>query len=93
MNPPYNRKTGKWIKKALDESRKGATVVCLIPARPDANYWHDYIFPYADQIWFVRGRITFRNAPQRAPFPSAIVVFNGKDGKYADLSMRLAERI
>ena len=30
MNPPYGGHTGDWIKKALDESRKGALVVCLI---------------------------------------------------------------
>ena len=30
MNPPYGGHTGKWIKKAYEESCKGNTVVCLI---------------------------------------------------------------
>lgn len=34
MNPPYGREIGKWIKKAYEQSRKGALVVCLPPSRP-----------------------------------------------------------
>ena len=29
MNPPYGREIGKWVKKAFEESKKGATVVCV----------------------------------------------------------------
>jgi phage N-6-adenine-methyltransferase len=39
MNPPYGRAVGQWIRKAWEESRLGATVVCLIAARPDTAYW------------------------------------------------------
>ena len=76
MNPPYGREIGKWIKKAYEEYEKGAIVVCLIPARTDTRYWHDYIFPHA-AIRFLKGRIKFENGnkPQSAPFPSAVVIF------------------
>ena len=59
MNPPYGREIKYWIEKAYRESLKGAIVVCLIPARTDTSYWHDYIFPYSYDIRFIRGRITF----------------------------------
>lgn len=78
MNPPYSRQTGVWIEKAYRESLKGACVVCLIPARPDASYWHDYILPYATEIRFVRGRLRFSGSSESAPFPSAVVVFGRK---------------
>ena len=43
MNPPYGRGIKHWLKKAYEESRKeDTTVVCLIPARTDTKYWHDY---------------------------------------------------
>ena len=42
-NPPYGRETGKWVRKAYEESRSGTTVVLLIPARTDTAYFHDYI--------------------------------------------------
>ncbi|ARM67849.1 DNA N-6-adenine-methyltransferase [Staphylococcus caprae] len=59
MNPPYGRNIKRWIKKAYEESVKGATVVCLIPARTDTTYWHDYIFNNAYNIKFLKGRIKF----------------------------------
>ena len=80
MNPPYGRAIKFWIKKALDESINGCTVVCLIPARTDTSYWHDYIFPHAKNIEFLRGRVKFEVnsvGTNPAPFPSAVVVFQG----------------
>ena len=77
MNPPYGREIKKWIKKAYEESLNGATVVCLIPARTDTTYWHDFIFDRADDIRFLRGRLKFGNSKNSAPFPSAIVVYLG----------------
>jgi len=73
VNPPYGREIGKWIKKAYEESQKGATVVCLIPSRTDTAYWHDYVMK--GQIRFIRGRLKFGGGNNPAPFPSAIVVF------------------
>ncbi|MDQ7227319.1 phage N-6-adenine-methyltransferase [Staphylococcus haemolyticus] len=77
MNPPYGREIKKWIKKAYEESLNGATVVCLIPARTDTTYWHDFIFDRADDIRFLRGRLKFGGSKNSAPFPSAIVVYLG----------------
>jgi len=81
MNPPYGRDIGKWLKKAYEESRDpGTLVTCLIPARTDTKYWHDYCMK-AWRIYFVKGRIKFDTADSEgknaAPFPSAVVVFKG----------------
>jgi len=74
MNPPYGREIGRWVRKAYEESRKGATVVCLLPARTDTAWWHDYVIEHA-QVAFIRGRIKFGDAKSGAPFPSAVAVF------------------
>ena len=74
MNPPYGREIGKWVEKAYRESLKGAVVVCLIPARTDTKYWHNFIFPYAE-IRFIKGRLKFGGSKNAAPFPSAIVIY------------------
>jgi len=74
MNPPYGRQIGGWIEKAYKESLKGAIVVCLIPARTDTKYWHNYIFGKA-QVFFLRGRVKFGDGKNSAPFPSAIVIY------------------
>lgn len=77
VNPPYGRGIEKWIKKAYEESRKGDTkVVMLIPARTDTKYWHQYVMK-ADEIHFVKGRLKFGDSENSAPFPSAVVVFDG----------------
>ena len=95
MNPPYGRAIGKWIKKAYEASHlnwqhTGATVVCLIPARTDTRWWHDYCVK--GEITFIKGRLKFVNRAfpswkadgshkiSPAPFPSAIVVFKPSKG-------------
>ena len=78
MNPPYGREIKYWVQKAYEESLKGATVVCLIPARTDTAYWHDYIFGKADDIRFLRGRLKFGESKNPAPFPSAIIIYKGE---------------
>ena len=83
MNPPYGGNTGKWIYKAYAESLRGAVVVCLIVSSTDRSYWHDYIFPYAAQIRWIRGRLKFNDSKASAPFASAIVIFDNKN-TYAD---------
>ncbi len=76
MNPPYGRDISRWVQKAYEESKKpDTTVVCLIPARTDTSYWHDYIFGKAADIRFIRGRLKFGNSKNAAPFPSAVIVF------------------
>lgn len=79
MNPPYGRAIGNWLKKAYEESlQQNTKVVCLIPSRTDTKYWHDYCMK-ASEIRFVKGRLKFGDSKNSAPFPSAIVIFNGKN--------------
>ena len=78
MNPPYGREIKYWVQKAFEESLKGATVVCLIPARTDTTYWHNYIFGKADDIRFIKGRLKFGGSKNPAPFPSAIIIYKGE---------------
>ncbi len=74
INPPYGKEIIKWMRKAYESARDGdATVVCLVPARTDTAWWHDYAMK--GDITFIRGRLKFGNAKNSAPFPSAVVVF------------------
>lgn len=74
MNPPYGRVIGKFMRKAFEaSSQEGATVVCLVPARTDTAWWHDYAMK--GEIRFLRGRVKFGGGKDRAPFPSAVVIF------------------
>lgn len=75
MNPPYGRHIGDWVSKAVDESRNGATVVCLLPARTDTAWWHRNVVDGKGEVRFIRGRLKFGGSKWNAPFPSAVVVF------------------
>jgi phage N-6-adenine-methyltransferase len=79
MNPPYGREIGLWVRKAHESARdNNATVVCLLPARTDTRWWHDYC---ADaEVRFLKGRLKFGGATNSAPFPSAVVVFHPPSG-------------
>lgn len=73
MNPPYGRGIGRWVKKAFESAVDGTVVACLLPARTDTAWWHDYAM--RGLVRFIRGRLKFGVAVNSAPFPSALVVF------------------
>ena len=91
MNPPYGRGIIKWIAKAHDAWRSGATVVCLLPSRTDTRWFHKYCVH--GRVEFIAGRIKFGGSKCGAPFPSMLVHFDDtqcmfcenkrRDGKFA----------
>lgn len=72
MNPPYGRQIGAWMKKA---SETDGLVVCLVPARVDTKWWHDYVVGGLGDVHFIKGRLKFGGSGNSAPFPSAIVIY------------------
>ena len=73
MNPPYGNQIKYWMAKAHQETiDSGATVVCLVPARTDTKWWHDYAMKH--EVRLIRGRLKFGEAANSAPFPSALIV-------------------
>ena len=75
MNPPYGKEIGLWMKKAYDSAANGNTVVCLVPARTDTSWFHEYAIK--GEVRFLRGRVKFGGAKHGAPFPSVVVIFKG----------------
>jgi phage N-6-adenine-methyltransferase len=76
LNPPYGRGINAWVSKANDESKKGATVVCLVPAQTDTNWWWDNCIHH--EVRFIKGRLKFGDGKNSAPFPSAVIVMRPK---------------
>lgn len=73
-NPPYSN-IGPWIRKALRESKRGATCVLLLPVRTDLAWFHECALE--GEVRFIRGRLQFENTPRRgsAPHASMLVIF------------------
>jgi phage N-6-adenine-methyltransferase len=75
MNPPY-KNMKQFIKKAYDE-RSRAITVCLIPARTNTQWWHNYCMK--GEIYFICGRPKFKGCKYGLPQPLALVVFGAKN--------------
>ena len=76
VNPPYGRELRFWTAKARTEFELGnaKTVIALVPARTDTGWWHNDIAGKAS-IFFLKGRLSFGDGTQPAPFPSALIVW------------------
>ncbi len=84
MNPPYGLAIRERVAKACLESRKGCTVVCLLPVRSDTQWFHKYIWDVGKhqcregvELRLLKGRLKFGNMGESATFPSMIVTFRG----------------
>jgi len=94
INPPYGRQISRWMEKAWTESAH-ALIVALVPSRTDTAWWHDYVMR-SSEIRFVRGRLEFAGHVKEnpdshnAPFPSAIVVWQGG---YQDVALSAELRV
>lgn len=80
-NPPYSM-CREFMAKAVVESHKGITVVCLVPARTDTRWFHNTVwdrfretFYKGVEVRFIKGRLKFGGATAGAPFPSVIIIF------------------
>ena len=75
LNPPYGRDLTLWVAKASQEAANGATVVCLLPARTNVQWFHSYVLGKAE-IRFLKGKVKFGEMKTGAPFGSMIVIFH-----------------
>lgn len=76
LNPPYGRGIERWMEKAYRTSCSGVRVVCLIPARTNAPWWHDFVMK-AREIRFVRRKVSFGGPVRGVPFWGSVVVVFG----------------
>ena len=83
LNPPYSM-THQFIRKARIESQQNnRVVVCLIPSTIDVKWFHHEAMPYAQEVWFYSGRISFIHPDSSQPVSgnpvgSMLLVFNGR---------------
>jgi phage N-6-adenine-methyltransferase len=70
MNPPYSD-INSWCRKAYEYARAGGTVIALLPAWTDADWFHDFV-SYG-RITFIRGKLSFVGRKGFSWFPSMVV--------------------
>lgn len=55
LNPPYGRTMGDWMRALAAHG----TGTALIFARTETQLFHEWVWPHASALLFLRGRITF----------------------------------
>lgn len=73
VNPPF-KYAYKWMKKCTEEHKKGCTIVALMPSKTETRWWHEFVLQ-ADEIRFVKGRVTFEGHKDPFIIGIALVVW------------------
>lgn len=83
VNPPYSSPI-KWVEKAIEENKKGKTIVLLLKVDTSTKWYMKLVEANAN-ILFVHKRLKFRNPKgnndEKSPagFPSMLVILNKND--------------
>ena len=77
LNPPYGKSIGAFMAKA---NTVGVKVVCLLPARVDTKWFHQWCLPH--DVQFLDRRLRFNGHAKDAPFPSCLVVIRNGSTRY-----------
>jgi phage N-6-adenine-methyltransferase len=90
-NPPYGRDPERktsiadWVERAYGYGcdDDGPEVILLIPSSTETGFWHEYIWPHADAICFIKGRIAFPLAGEKkaAATKGTAIIYYGKSRK------------
>ncbi len=76
LNPPYGNYTKYWIEKAAAHGN----CIALIFNRSDTKLFHDFVYPNATAILYLKGRIKFHHVNGRQAdscgAPSILVAFD-----------------
>jgi site-specific DNA-methyltransferase (adenine-specific) len=60
VNPPYSLKLKvEFVKKAIEQSKKGKLSAMLLPVSTSTKLFHELILPNAIEIRWIKGRVPF----------------------------------
>lgn len=81
VNPPYR---SAWYTKIAEEGQRlrwDQHMIALLPAKVGTGYFQ-MLVKHAKAIVFIRGRVTFKGAPNPAPFESALLYFGSSPHQF-----------
>ena len=88
INPPYSRLLKEsFVRKAIDESKKGKLCVMLLPVSTSTKLFHEHILPNKKEIRFLKGRLKFIGINTKGELvsdksgmhDSMVVIFDGRN--------------
>lgn len=73
LNPPYAH-IEPWVAKAAKEAQRGAHIAVLVPASVGADWWRDWVEPFAYQS-YLNGRLKFVGVKDYYPKDCALLLY------------------
>lgn len=83
---------GAWMKKVSEDP---SFAVCVIPSRTDTQWFQQYVFRRASEIYFIEGRLEFvgeQGVKTTAPFPSVIAIYEQRDERQPKPTIGIAKK-
>lgn len=80
INPPFSEKAD-WLKHVVEQRENYDTCFVVTPDSTDVkSWWHKYIVPHADRVWFPYGRVSYYDPVEEEvkdspSFGSAVSIF------------------
>jgi site-specific DNA-methyltransferase (adenine-specific) len=87
INPPYSRTLKEaFVRKAIEESKKGKLCVMLLPVSTSTKLFHEDILPNKKEMRFIKGRLKFTGINTKGELvsdksgmhDSMLVIFDGR---------------
>jgi hypothetical protein len=80
LNPPYGSQTGVWLQRLADHGNG----IALIFARTETDMFFQYVWPKADAILFIQGRLYFHHvdgerAKANSGAPSVLIAYGSNN--------------
>jgi hypothetical protein len=80
LNPPYGKSTATWLRR-LAEHGNG---IAIVFARTETESFFRYVWPKADALLFIRGRVRFFNQegvqpPGSCGAPSVLIAYGAEN--------------
>ena len=81
VNPPYSNPY-PWVRKAIDESKKGKIIVLLLK-HDSSTEWYRLLHENGAHFVAFIGRLRFSDSSNSPPFPSVLAILsNGASGDH-----------
>ena len=75
-NPPYGKYSATWLRRCAEHGN----AIALVFARTETKAFHDYVWPHAHTLLFIKGRLSFRLASGgeagTAGAPSVLIAYD-----------------
>jgi hypothetical protein len=80
MNPPYGKQAATWLERLA----KHGDGIALVFARTETRMFFDHVWPHADALLFIEGRLHFHHpdgtrAKANSGAPSVLVAYGKRN--------------